>query len=70
MSEGSASEAVGFEIDRDDAVAQLYDTHREPMVRLAYVLTRNAEASDDVVQDAFVAVHRDCPARHGRANAV
>lgn len=59
MSEHSASEAVRIRSDRDDAVARLYDTHREPMVRLAYVLTRNAEASDDVVQDAFVAVHRN-----------
>ena len=38
--------------------AELYrDTHAD-MVRLAYLLTGSAEVAQDVVQDAFVSVHR------------
>ena len=38
-------------------VSELFRTHREPMTRLAYVLTSNAEVSDEIVQDAFLKVH-------------
>lgn len=43
----------------NEALAQLYRTCRLPMVRLAYVLTRDSDIADDLVQDAFVAVHRN-----------
>ncbi len=45
--------------DRGELVARLYRSTRERMVRLAYVLTRDSETADDVVQDAFVALHRN-----------
>ncbi len=45
--------------DRGEAVAELYRTNRQRMVRLAYVLTRDSEDADDLVQDAFVALHRN-----------
>jgi RNA polymerase sigma factor (sigma-70 family) len=38
-------------------VAELFRTQREPMTRLAYVLTRDPELSDEVVQDAFLRLH-------------
>ena len=40
-------------------VSELFRTHREPMARLAYVLTSNAEVSDEIVQDAFLTVYRN-----------
>jgi len=42
----------------DEAVAVLYGTHWGPMVRLATLLTRDASVAEEVVQDAFVALHR------------
>lgn len=44
---------------RSEAVAELYRVCRERMVRLAYVLTRDSDVADDLVQEAFVAVHRN-----------
>lgn len=55
----------------DEAVAVLYATHWAPMVRLATLLTRDASVAEEVVQDAFVALHRrwaglrDAGAAHG-----
>jgi RNA polymerase sigma factor (sigma-70 family) len=40
-----------------DDVAALFRSHRQPMARLAYVLTNDAQVSDEVVQDAFLKVH-------------
>jgi RNA polymerase sigma-70 factor (sigma-E family) len=37
---------------------QLYRTAYQPMVRLAYLLTGGDSVAEDLVQDAFVAVHR------------
>lgn len=45
--------------ERDAGVAELYRTRRDAMIRLAYVLTRDAEVADDVVQEAFIALHRN-----------
>jgi RNA polymerase sigma-70 factor (sigma-E family) len=50
------SEAV-YDID------SLYATQWAPMVRLAVLLVDNAASAEDVVQDAFVALHRR-PPRH------
>lgn len=46
-------------LDRGDAVVELYRTRRQGMVRLAYVLTRDPAVADDLVQEAFIAVHRN-----------
>ena len=40
-----------------EAVSDLFRAQRRPMARLAYVLTRNAEVSDEIVQDAFLRLH-------------
>ena len=45
--------------DRDEVVAHLYRTSRQRMLRLAYVLTRDSGVADDLVQDAFAALHRN-----------
>jgi RNA polymerase sigma factor (sigma-70 family) len=43
--------------ERDDAVAELFGRRRGPMARLAYVLTRDSEVSDEIVQEAFLRLH-------------
>lgn len=40
-----------------EAISGLFRAQRRPMARLAYVLTRNAEVSDEIVQDAFLRLH-------------
>ena len=42
----------------DPTFADLYRDAHADMVRLAYLLTGSQEASQDVVQDAFVSVHQ------------
>lgn len=42
----------------DDLLA-LYRERYEPMVRLAYLLTGNRSVAEEIVQDAYVAVHRN-----------
>jgi RNA polymerase sigma-70 factor (sigma-E family) len=44
--------------DADSAVAALFQTQRLPMVRLARLLVDDLETAEDVVQDAFGALHR------------
>ena len=48
------------EVDRPVVLTfeELYRSHYEPMVRLAFLLTGSAEAAHDLVQDAFVKMHR------------
>ncbi len=41
----------------DEALEQLYATHWRSLVRLAVLLVRDAGTAEEVVQDAFVAVH-------------
>lgn len=43
--------------DADDAVTQLYAAHYRSLVRLAALLLRDTGAAEEVVQDAFVAMH-------------
>lgn len=43
--------------DADDAVTELYAAHYTSMVRLAAMLVRNTAEAEEVVQDAFVAMH-------------
>lgn len=44
--------------EADRAIVVLYETHWQPLVRLAVLLTGDASAGEDVVQDAFVALSR------------
>jgi RNA polymerase sigma-70 factor (sigma-E family) len=43
--------------DADDAVAQLYAVHYASLVRLAALLVRHSGEAEEIVQDAFVAMH-------------
>ncbi|SDP12054.1 RNA polymerase sigma-70 factor, sigma-E family [Pedococcus dokdonensis] len=42
----------------DQAVTELYAAHWSGLVRLAWLLLRDDLAAEEVVQDAFIAVHR------------
>ncbi len=56
VAEASAA-AVTVEWDADQAVTQLYSAHYRPLVRLAALLVRDHATAEEVVQDAFVAMH-------------
>jgi RNA polymerase sigma-70 factor (sigma-E family) len=43
--------------DADEAVTALYAAHYRSLVRLAALLVRDVETAEEVVQDAFVAMH-------------
>ncbi|WP_245929885.1 SigE family RNA polymerase sigma factor [Allonocardiopsis opalescens] len=43
--------------DADQAVTQLYGSHYQSLVRLAVLLVRDFATAEEVVQDAFVAMH-------------
>jgi RNA polymerase sigma-70 factor (sigma-E family) len=43
--------------DADDAVTQLYAVHYGSLVRLAALLVRHSGEAEEIVQDAFVAMH-------------
>src|SRR6201999_1815793 len=43
--------------DADHAVAALYQLHYPALVRLAALLVRDLATAEDIVQDAFAAVH-------------
>jgi RNA polymerase sigma-70 factor (sigma-E family) len=56
---GAVSPAPAWhETDADGAVEQLYAAHWRSLVRLSYLLVRDLGTAEEVVQDAFVAVHR------------
>ena len=48
--------AASPEPDADQAVAQLYSLHYQPLVQLAALLVRDAATAEEVVQDAFAAM--------------
>lgn len=48
---------VSSEQQRERGVAELFRTRRQPMARLAYVLTHNGDLADEIVQDAFLRLH-------------
>ena len=48
---------AGPEPGADQMVARLYSLHYRPLVRLATLLVRDAATAEEVVQDAFGAVH-------------
>lgn len=53
-----ARAAGGRGLDRDAAETALFERHYEALVRLAYVLTSDAEFAHEAVQEAFLAVHQ------------
>jgi len=56
--------------DADAAVAALFQSHRLAMVRLAVLLVDDRETGEDVVQEAFAALHRRWPALTDREAAL
>lgn len=54
----TAMMGVRLSLDADTAVAGLYREHRLHLVRFALLLVDDRETAEDVVQDAFVALHR------------
>lgn len=42
----------------DDRLGDLYRTHGADALRLAYVLARDRDAAEDIIQDAFVRIGR------------
>jgi len=49
--------AVQTSWDADEALTELYIVHYATLVRLAGLLLRDRDAAEEVVQDAFVAMH-------------
>ncbi len=54
MSEMTVDDAPAWE----EPFVALYQERYDPMVRMAYLLTSDRAAAEELVQDAFVAVHR------------
>jgi RNA polymerase sigma-70 factor (sigma-E family) len=63
-------DAAEPELDADQAVAQLYSLHYRPLVRLAMLLVRDGAMAENVVQDAFVAMHDAWPRLGDADNAL
>ncbi|WP_195908217.1 RNA polymerase sigma factor [Nostocoides sp. HKS02] len=53
----------------DAAVADLYAAHWTGLVRLAWLLLRDDQLAEEVVQDAFIAVHRRWDSLRSQENA-
>jgi RNA polymerase sigma-70 factor (sigma-E family) len=51
----TAEDAVTW--DADEAITQIYAAHYRSLVRLAALLLRDVGASEEVVQDSFIAMH-------------
>ena len=65
-----ASERQAVESDADRLVTDLYITHYAGMVRLAALLLRDHAVAEEVVQDAFVALHHRWRRLRDQRNAV
>ncbi|KIH98541.1 RNA polymerase subunit sigma-24 [Streptomonospora alba] len=57
MVAGATAAPSAVDWDADQAVTQLYTTQYRPLVRLATLLVRDSATAEEVVQDAFVAMH-------------
>ena len=53
----AAPTAAATEWNADRAVTELYSEHYRALVRLAAMLVRDTQTAEEVVQDAFVAMH-------------
>ncbi|WP_392545221.1 SigE family RNA polymerase sigma factor [Oryzobacter telluris] len=60
---------LGTPRSADDAVTELYAVHWGPLVRLAWLLLHDAGEAEEVVQDAFVALHGHWSGLRDRAAA-
>jgi RNA polymerase sigma-70 factor (sigma-E family) len=49
--------SVSVSVDADRAVTELYNTNYRALVRLAALLVRDLGTAEEVVQDAFIAMH-------------
>lgn len=49
--------SIAVEQDSEEAVRVLYSLHYQSLVRLAAILVRDVATAEEVVQDAFVAMH-------------
>lgn len=49
--------AIHAGLDADEAVEQLYAAHWRPLVRLSVLLVHDTGVAEEIVQDAFVALH-------------
>jgi DNA-directed RNA polymerase specialized sigma24 family protein len=50
---------VAIEPTREESLDALFRLHYLPLLRLAVVMLSSREAAEDVVQDAFVALHQN-----------
>lgn len=50
--------ATGTNVDADEGIERLYLEHWDRLVRLSVLLVRDQGAAEEIVQDAFVAVHQ------------
>lgn len=57
VADGTATVAASVEWDADKAVTTVYSTHYRSLVRLAVLLVRDVGTAEEVVQDAFIAMH-------------
>jgi len=57
VARGTAAAAVVVAWDADQAVTALYSANYRSLVRLAAMLVRDSGTAEEVVQDAFVAMH-------------
>ena len=61
--------AVDPRSEADDAISGLYAAHARGLVRLAWLLLHDVGDAEEVVQDAFVALHRRWSALDAPASA-
>jgi RNA polymerase sigma-70 factor (sigma-E family) len=66
-----AGDRAGSVLDADAAIAELYHADWSKLVRLATLLTRDASVAEEIVQDAFISLHRrwNLLAEHTAAHA-
>jgi RNA polymerase sigma-70 factor (sigma-E family) len=50
--------SVPVKVDAEQALAELYTLHYKPLVRLSALLLRDIGAAEEVVQDAFIEMHK------------
>jgi RNA polymerase sigma-70 factor (sigma-E family) len=55
---GAVESGVAVETSWDPVLVDLYESQRLPLLRLAVLLTDDREAAEDVVQEAFLGLHR------------
>jgi RNA polymerase sigma-70 factor (sigma-E family) len=54
----------------DDLVQSLYRAHAAALIQLALLLVGDRQSAEDVVQDAFMGLHRSLPRLHERSKAL